>query len=253
VPAVSAPIIEVEGLAVAVGGRSVLADISFGVGNGEVLAVVGPNGAGKTTLLGAVLGTIPLASGRVRLFGRERLTRREAEEWVAYLPQRMHLDRSFPITLGEMLRLSPRVPLESKYIEMLRLGGLMHRRVGELSGGEMQRALLAYAIMKEPRLLVMDEPTSWVDAEGADCVICIMEEFRQRGISMVVVSHDFSVISSVATHVLGIGHEGHFFRPAGARDIEERLLGLFGTSHHEGGRACRAITLGQRGGEAPRA
>jgi zinc transport system ATP-binding protein len=120
---------------------------------------------------------------------------------------------------------------------MLELQALMDKKVGDLSGGQMQRAMLAYAITKEPRLLIMDEPTSWVDVKGADCFLCIMEEFKKKGIAMVIVSHDFSVVRTTATHVLGLGPEGWFFRPASDPETERQVVALFGTLHH-GGEAC---------------
>lgn len=227
-----AVVLSAEDVSVGYNGKTVISELSFTVQDGEVLAVVGPNGSGKTTLLRALLGLIPLAGGKVRLFERERLKPSEAERLIAYIPQRMELDRTFPISLREMLGLSLHSASLDKYIDMLDLRGLLRKKVGELSGGQMQRALLAYAIVKEPGLLVLDEPTSWVDVRGADCVLCIMEEFRKKGIAMMIVSHDFSVIQAVATRVLGIGHEGYFFEPAESPVLEEKIASLFGTMHH---------------------
>jgi|Deesub1362A_J573_1020465.scaffolds.fasta_scaffold00073_106 ABC-type Mn2+/Zn2+ transport system ATPase subunit len=229
-------ILSVEDIHVGYNHKAVIEGISFSVKDGDVLAVIGPNGSGKTTLLKAVLGVIPVKSGKVRLFGKERLKASEVERLIAYIPQRMELDRTFPISLKEMLGLSLHRASIDKYLDMLELRGLLSKRVGELSGGEMQRALLAYAVVKEPQLLIMDEPTSWVDVKGADCVLCIMEEFKKKGMAMIVVSHDFSVIKSVATSVLGIGHEGYFFEPADSPQLEEKIASLFGTTHHE---VCR--------------
>lgn len=225
-------ILEVENLRVGFTERPVISDMSFSVSEGDVIAIIGPNGSGKTTLIKAVLGIIPARGGKIRLFGEENP--KKAGKRISYIPQRMELDRTFPISLKEMLALhgGGTASLMSKYIDLLELGGVLSKKVGELSGGEMQRALLAYAVIKEPRLLIMDEPTSWVDVKGADCVLCIMEEFKSRGIAMMIVSHDFSVIGAVATGVLGIGHEGYFFEPAGSPGLETKLESLFGTTHH---------------------
>jgi ABC-type Mn2+/Zn2+ transport system ATPase subunit len=231
-------VLRVEGLTVGYNGKEVISGLSFSVEDGDVLAVIGPNGSGKTSLLKALLGLMPVKAGRFFIFGKERL--KAAERRIAYIPQRMELDRTFPISLGEMLNLhggGASTSLLNNYVDFLELRGLLSKRVGELSGGEMQRALLAYALIKEPRLLVMDEPTSWVDIKGADCVLCIMEEFKRKGIAMIIVSHDFSVIRSVATSVLGIGHEGHFIERADSPALDEKIESLFGTSHH-GVRVC---------------
>jgi ABC-type Mn2+/Zn2+ transport system ATPase subunit len=227
-------ILRAEGICAGWGGTDVIRGPSFTLSQGEVLAVVGPNGSGKTTLLKAMLGLLPLRAGRLTLFGRERLRGAEAERLIAYIPQRLEIDRTFPISLREMLGLSVRGGDIERYLDMLELRGLLSLRVGELSGGQMQRALLAYAVIKEPALLVMDEPTSWVDARGADCILCIVEEFSKKGIAMVMVTHDYSAVSSVSTHVLGLGPEGYFYEEARGPALEEKVLSLFGTTHHHG-------------------
>lgn len=227
-------ILSVEDISAGYNSKPVLKGLSFTVSDGDVLAVIGPNGSGKTTLLKAILGMLPLKAGRIRFLpeGREALMA-ERERLIAYIPQRLEVDRTFPISLGEMLNLSLHGARLGKYVEMLELGGLLNERVGDLSGGQMQRALLAYAIVKEPRLLVMDEPTSWIDAKGADCVLCIMEEFRKKGIAIIMVSHDFSALKATATSVLGLGGDGYFFEPANSPDIGRMITALFGTMHHE--------------------
>jgi ABC-type Mn2+/Zn2+ transport system ATPase subunit len=216
-------------------GRRIITGLSFRVGAGEVVAVLGPNGSGKTTLLKAVLGMLPLRQGGVSLFGHKPGTA-ELEGKVAYIPQRMEFDRTFPITLGEMLSLSrPGAVADhhvEHYIDMLELRGHLQKKVGDLSGGQMQRALLAYALIKEPELLILDEPTSWVDVRGASCTLCIIDELRAKGRSVLIVSHDFSAIKSVCTHVLGVGHEDYFFGRADSPELEKKIAELFVPMHH---------------------
>ncbi len=233
----SPDVLRADGVTAGYGERAVLNGVTFALGPGEVMAVIGPNGSGKTTLLKAMLRMLPLKAGSFEYFGHKRLAPSEAERRVAYIPQRLEFDRSFPITLREMLALSAPDADMGKYLDLLELRPLLGRRVGELSGGQMQRALLAYAVTKEPGLLVMDEPTSWVDTRGADCIICIIEEFRKKGIAIVVVSHDFHSLRPVSTHVLGLGGEGHwFFMPAGAPELDASVAGLSGSTHHVGGK-----------------
>ncbi len=233
-------VIRAENIRAGYEGRAVIKGLSFTVHRGEVVAVLGPNGSGKTTLLKAVLGMIPLREGSVRLFGKQRLDEAEREKLVAYIPQRMELDRTFPITLREMLDLSRHGPDMERYVGLLELRGLLGKKVGDLSGGQMQRALLAYALIKGPALLIMDEPTSWVDAKGASCILCIIEELRAKGVAVLLVSHDFSLIRSISTHVLGVGHEVRFFDRADSPGLEEKLHSIFGTMHHpeEGAAVC---------------
>jgi len=225
-------ILRAEGLEVGFDETPILKGIDFEVHDGDVLAIIGPNGSGKTTLIRAILGLIPLRAGKVEFFWKKQAVEREAH--LAYLPQRMDFDRTFPISLRELLGLGMRDSRFEKYLDVLEIRGLLDKQVGELSGGQMQRALLAYAIGKEPELLIMDEPTSWIDIKGADCVICIMEEFKKRGLSMIVVSHDYSIIRTTATKVLGLSAHGHFFESASSPDITGKINSLFGTLHHEG-------------------
>lgn len=212
-------------------GRDVLRGLSFSLDDGEVLTVVGPNGSGKTTLVKAILGLVPVKAGEIRIFGKG-IGDVDAERLIAYIPQRMEVDRTFPISLREMLSLSlPKAKIE-KYAGMFEIEGLLGKMIGELSGGEFQRALLAYALVKEPRFLIMDEPATWVDVKGADCILCIVEELRDKGISVVYVSHDIGVARSISTKILGLGHEGYFMERRESPLLEGRLSELFGTKHH---------------------
>lgn len=226
-------VIVAENIHVGYDGRLVIENLSFTVGGGDIVAVLGPNGSGKTTLLKAVLGMMALKRGRVQLFGHAPGEPR-LEGRVAYIPQRMELDRTFPLTLGEMLDLSKHAPELERYIDMLELRRHLRKKVGDLSGGQIQRSLLAYALIKGPGLLIMDEPTSWVDARGTRCILCIVEELKYRGAAVLFVTHDYSNIKSVCTHVLGVGHGDYFFERADSPALEEKINELFGPMHHAG-------------------
>ncbi len=239
-----ARVIEAENIRAGYDGRAVVRNVTFAVEEGDVVAVLGPNGSGKTTLLKALLGIIPLKEGRVRLFGRERMGEDERERLVSYIPQRIDLDRTFPITLGEMLDLSRHGAEAERYLKLLELEGLMGKKVGDLSGGQMQRALLAYALLKGPGLLIMDEPTSWVDARGASCILCVVEELKARGVAVLIVSHDYSMVKPISTHVLGIGHDEFFFDSASSPGLEEKIHAIFGTMHHAEKGASRCMHCG---------
>lgn len=226
-------VLRVENLEAGYDGRMVIKGLNMVVHDGDVVAVLGPNGSGKTTFLKAILGMLPLKGGRVRLFGQPP-GGPEHEARVAYIPQRMELDRTFPITLREMLNLRRHRKEMEMYIDMLEIRGLLDKKVGDLSGGQMQRALLAYALIKDPGLLIMDEPTSWVDARGANCILCIIKDLRAKGIAVLLVSHDYSAIKHISTHVLGVGHEGYFFEDAKSPGLEDKITALFGPMHHAG-------------------
>lgn len=175
-------VLEVSGLTAGYErGRDVLRGVSFGIDDGDVLTVVGPNGSGKTTLLKAILGLVPIGSGNIKVLGAKGpLKGSSTGRGIAYIPQRLEPDRTFPLSVREFLLLGAERADQGAHINLLDLGPLLDRKMGELSGGQMQRALLAYAIARRPRLLLMDEPTSWVDAKGADCVLCVMEELKRE-------------------------------------------------------------------------
>jgi zinc transport system ATP-binding protein len=233
-------VLSIKNIHVSFNHKEIIKDLSFELDEGEVLTIIGPNGSGKTTLLKAILGIIPVKAGVIRVFGKKDIGDLDAERLIAYIPQRMEVDRTYPISLREMLSLSLRGAYIEKYIDMLELRGLLDKRIGELSGGEFQRALLTYALIKEPKLLLMDEPTSWVDVKGSDCILCTIEDFKKKGIAVIFVSHDITIARSISTKVLGLSHGGHFLEPVHSPRLEEEITALFGTRHHG---------LCERGGE----
>ena len=245
-------VIEASGLTAGYAGREIIRDVSFGLRDGDVLAVVGPNGSGKTTLLRALLGMIRPSGGTVSLLGRSGIRPSDIERLVAYIPQRFEIDRTFPLSLREMLSLSIKGGDYERHLDFLDLRDLLDRRVGDLSGGQLQRAMMAYAAAKDPRLLVMDEPTSWVDARGSDCALCIMEEFKKKGMAMLVVTHDFSSLEGIATHVLGLSQAletGYFFGPVSEPGMAGRAESLFGLGHHGGSNHIHCAFRAARAGD----
>ncbi|MEW6220943.1 MAG: metal ABC transporter ATP-binding protein [Thermodesulfobacteriota bacterium] len=198
---------------VARAGVQVLDRVSATVPQGGCTAIVGPNGAGKTTLLLALLGQIPF-QGLARIEGlRSRRPR------LGYVPQRLSLDHGLPLSVMELMLMEhQRLPLwlgrrkrhqerARALLAEVRAEGLVARRVGALSGGELQRVLLALALAQEPDLLVLDEPTAGVDVQG-DHVLCdLLERLRcERGFTQLMVSHDLATVTHHATHVIALNH-----------------------------------------------
>lgn len=197
------PILRLQDVSVEIAGRKLVENISFDIARGELAALIGPNGSGKTTLLRAILGELR-HSGHIRLNGR-----------VGYVPQRLVYDRTLPMTVLEFMALTTqRLPLafgvtrktRLRAFELLaRVGArkLAHSALGGLSGGELQRVLLAGALEGDPELLLLDEPAAGVDIEGEQTFLdLIREEVRGRGCAVVLVSHDLSVVSDITDRVL---------------------------------------------------
>jgi zinc transport system ATP-binding protein len=199
-----------ENVSVSIGGSSILEGISAGIPRGSCTAVVGPNGAGKTTMLLALLGELPY-TGDIR-FSR-------ADEGrplrIGYVPQRLQFDRGMPLTVLEFMVMGrQRSPLwfgvrrayRDRAWELLasvKMDGLEKRRIGALSGGEMQRLLLALALGQEPDLLVLDEPASGVDFQGEHIFCELLDKLRcERGFTQLMVSHDLPTVTHHATHVI---------------------------------------------------
>ena len=199
-----------ENVTVALGGNSILESISARVPQGSCTAIVGPNGAGKTTMLLALLGEVPYTGGiRISRADEGRHLR------IGYVPQRLQFDRGMPLTVLEFMVMGwQRSPLwfgvrrvyRERALELLasvKVDGLERRRIGALSGGEMQRVLLALALGQEPDLLVLDEPASGVDFQGEHVFCELLDKLRcERGFTQLMVSHDLPTVTHHATHVI---------------------------------------------------
>lgn len=227
-------ILSATDLKVVAGDRVLLEHVSLTVNHGEIVAVIGPNGAGKTTLLKAILGLVPLAGGEVRLFGKPRSALGPDRDRLGYVPQHMELDRSVPVTVEELIGIyTPHRYLAPgairKALAEVDAERLARHRVGALSGGELQRVLIAMSLLRDPALLFLDEPATGVDREGQRLLYDTLEHLRRdRGVGILMVSHDFSVVYRHADRVLCINRR---LMCAGAPSevlTEETLEHLYG-------------------------
>ena len=202
---------KIDNLTVKAGNITILEDVSLHVDCGEVIAVVGPNGAGKTTLLRAILGEVPF-EGKIdfQICGKPATRPR-----IGYVPQRLELDagspisvadlvaiviNSYPVWLGIPARILKKV---EDVLEVFAARHLAHRRLGELSGGEAQRVLLAMAMTPKPDLLLLDEAVSGVDIEGLALFYRIVDELRKKyDITVILVTHDLSGVAAFADRVV---------------------------------------------------
>jgi len=198
-------VLSLESVSVEAGGRKLVENVSFKLNAGELVALIGPNGAGKTTLLRAILGELRY-HGHIHVHGK-----------IGYVPQRLSFDRSMPMTVLEFLALSvQRRPIalgvaarvkQSVGAMLQRVGGasLIGKPLGGISGGELQRVLLAAALSNEPSLLLLDEPAAGVDIEGeAAFNDLIQREVREKNCAAILVSHDLSVVADITDRVLCI-------------------------------------------------
>ncbi|HVB88158.1 MAG TPA: metal ABC transporter ATP-binding protein [Candidatus Dormibacteraeota bacterium] len=195
----STPMLSVANLRVAFGRQTVIDDLSFEVRPGETLAVIGPNGAGKTVLLKALLHLIPY-QGEIRWSPDARL---------GYVPQKVAADRQLPLRLGDLLAAKAAVQklaetdIASVTSEVGLSPQIFNTSIGHLSGGQFQKALIAFALLGRPNVLLFDEPTASLDELAEEHTYELLHSLQQKkNMTAIFVSHDLSVVYRYATMVL---------------------------------------------------
>ncbi len=197
----SAPPVEIHDVTVAYHRKPVLWDIDLDVPEGKLVGIIGPNGAGKTTLIKAVLGLVPLASGKIEIYGKPY---RQQRHLIGYVPQRESVDWDFPVTVLDVALMGTygrlgwcRRPGRTERdqamncLEQVGMAHLARRQIRQLSGGQQQRVAIARAIVADPKLLVCDEPTGDLDRETADEILGLLEVLNQdHGKTIIIVTHD---------------------------------------------------------------
>lgn len=225
-----------DGVSVRRGGLPILEDVRAVVPRNSCTVIVGPNGAGKTTLLLSLIGETAY-HGRIRVgTGRDGGSLR-----LGYVPQRLSPDRGMPLTVVEFLVmglqrrplwLGVRPDLRRRSLALLasvRAEHLAGRRLGALSGGELQRVLLALALQQDPELLVLDEPSAGVDFQGEHLFCELLDELRVReGFTQLMVSHDLGMVVHHATHVICLKRRVVAEGPPAAVLTPRTLTDLFG-------------------------
>lgn len=210
------PLIKIENLTVAYDKVPVLQNVNLDIFEKDFLGVIGPNGGGKTTLLKAILGLLKPQHGKV-IFGKDLNGRKKP---IGYLPQVKHIDRKFPITVSDVVlsgsvmenkkcsKAEMKDRVENLLVEM-GVADIRSKAIGELSGGQMQRVFLCRALLSSPKLLILDEPDTFVDNrfEGE-----LYEKLRQLNeeIAIVLVSHDVGTISSYVKTIACINKDLHY-------------------------------------------
>jgi zinc transport system ATP-binding protein len=235
-PTITSPLIQIEDVSYFDGKRQILQDVSLALMPGEIVSVIGPNGAGKTTLVKLIVGLIPPTAGkRSYLSGLQ----------IGYMPQRLHLDPIFPLTVQRFLQLGQTWSQEM-LIHMLQEVGVEHvfeSPLQAISGGELQRVLLARALLRQPQLLVLDEPAQGVDLVGQGELYDLIAGIRDKHqCAILLVSHDLNIVMArtnkvvcLNQHVCCSGHPEEVSRdPAFAALFGKAAQGLaFYTHRHD--------------------
>jgi zinc/manganese transport system ATP-binding protein len=207
------PILSVEGLGVHLSGREVLREVNFEIAPGELTGLIGSNGAGKTTLFRVILGLQPPSRGRVLLDGRSRS---RANPLCGYVPQKFLLDPDMPLRARDLVALGidghrlgiarpsrARRALVAEMLDAVDASAFADQRVGQLSGGEQQRVLIAHALAGHPRLLLLDEPLANLDLRAAHEVVALLARISdERGVAVLISAHEMNPLLPVMDRIV---------------------------------------------------
>lgn len=232
--------LEIENANIGYGEKIVIHDLSFQVPHGARVAVVGPNGAGKSTLFKALVGILPLHSGRILIHGESLGTHKDC---VAYVPQREDVDWRFPVTVSDVVMMgrygqigwwsSPSKAdkqIVRKSIEQMGIADLADLSIGQLSGGQQQRAFLARALAQEPHILLMDEPFTGVDVTTQEVTFGLLDHLRKQQVTTIISTHDLNLAASRFDLVLLINHRLISYGTPQQVFTKENLALAFGNS-----------------------
>jgi zinc/manganese transport system ATP-binding protein len=242
-PARRPAVVEISNASAVLGGRTIWSNVDATVPAGQFVAVLGPNGVGKSTLLKAILGLLPLAEGSIRLLGRPP---GQANRQVGYLPQRRSFDASLRVRGLDVVRLGidgdrwglPLPGPRSRHakarvhdlVELVGAGDYAHRPIGELSGGEQQRLLIAQALARTPKLLLLDEPLDSLDLPNQASVAALISRIaRTENVAVMIVAHDVNPILGYLDRVIYLGHGGAATGTPDQVITSQTLTRLYGT------------------------
>jgi zinc transport system ATP-binding protein len=210
------PIIDVDNLSYYYDSFPSLDHVSFSVVKGDFLGIIGPNGAGKTTLFQCILGILNNFSGEISLFGSNIKQNKKVLLRIGYVPQKKSVEQTFPATVSEIVSLGvmgrdiKKESIESA-IDFVELGAYRNKRIGELSEGQQQRVIIAKALVKQPELLILDEPTTGIDSVAQNKFYDLLTRLnKDRGITIVWSSHDMNAVEKLASKVACIDRKLFF-------------------------------------------
>ena len=204
--------LEIHDMTVAYHRRPVLWDIDMQIPEGKLVGIVGPNGAGKTTLIKAALGLVPLASGKVEIYGKSYQQQRHL---VGYVPQRESVDWDFPVTVRDVVLMGTyghlgwfKRPGKKQYqiadrcLQQVGISQLSNRQIRQLSGGQQQRVFLARALAQNAQLYFLDEPFAGVDAATEAAIFELLQTLRSTNKTVLVVHHDLQTVRDYFDYVI---------------------------------------------------
>lgn len=233
----SSRIIQIEHLSAGYEDKQVLNDINLTVYSDDYLGIIGPNGGGKTTLMRLILGLLKPTEGSIKFYKDGYETR---EISMGYLPQYSAIDKQFPISVYEVVLsgLSKKKGLFARYtkeqhqqvsdtLERMQLTDIKDRHIGALSGGQLQRVLLARAIVSKPDVVILDEPNTYIDRRFQKQMYEMLEQINKE-CAIIIVSHDIAEVLNNVKHIACVNHHLHYHDTADMprEKLEEHFLNL---------------------------
>lgn len=207
-PKIKRTVLKAQNLSVTLHDQEILRSLDFEITRGDIVAIIGPNGAGKTTLIRAIMGLIPLSAGEISLLNNKP---KDVREKIGYVPQRFFVDDALPITVREFLSLTHTKKGGrgmKRALKEVGMYGSEDQQLSQLSGGQLQRILIARALLGKPNLLILDEPVSNIDQAGSRSIYEHLDEIRKKhDVTILIVSHELSVVNAYADKVVGINKE----------------------------------------------
>ena len=199
-------VVKIENLTVSYPGVKALDNINFTVEEKDFLGIIGPNGAGKSTLFSCMLGLNNQYDGSIFFFDQDIRKSKKYLKNLGYVPQKPVFEKNFPATVREVVRMGLRKKSNEnrvdKVLQDVWIHELSHKRIGELSGGQQQRVFIAKALVGEPKILILDEPVTGIDAQSTDLFFGILRELnKKQNITIIWSSHDLDAVNRLANKV----------------------------------------------------
>lgn len=183
--------VELENVSFSYDKQEILKDVNLKIKSGDFVGIIGPNGSGKTTLIKLILGIVKPKKGKIKVFG-EDINKFNKWDLIGYVPQKISTPFSFPATVEEIISAS--YIKDERILKRLNVHKILKRKFVELSGGEQQKVLLSLALLKNPKLLILDEPTVSIDFQTQTEFYEILKEENKKGKTIILVSHDVGMI-----------------------------------------------------------
>ncbi|MFB5632225.1 MAG: metal ABC transporter ATP-binding protein [Nitrosopumilus sp.] len=198
--------VEISNLSVQYPDVKALDDVSFVINQGDFLGIIGPNGAGKSTLFDCMLGLNTKYKGEIKFFGKDIRNSKNHLREIGYVPQKPIFEKNFPATVSDVVRMGLRNESDenkiNEILQQLWIHELQNRRIGELSGGQLQRVFIAKALVNNPKILILDEPVTGIDQQSIELFYSILRELNSKQkITIIWSSHDLDAVNQLANHV----------------------------------------------------